>query len=55
MPKHVSNIIEVPGEERVVAAIPAYDFETEKKKIHEIEVLETWTGGKQIYKRGESV
>ena len=32
-----------------------YDFETEKKKIHEIEVLETWTGGKQIYKRGESI
>ena len=30
-------------------------FETEKKKIHEIEVLETWTGGKQVYKRGESV
>ena len=33
MPKHVSNIIEVPGEETIVSAIPAYDFETEKNVI----------------------
>ena len=33
MPKHVSNIIEVPGEESIIAAIPAYDFETEKNLI----------------------
>ena len=33
MPKHVSNIIEVPGEEWVVSAIPAYDFESDKNLI----------------------
>ena len=33
MPKHVSNIIEVPGEERIVSAIPAYDFESDKNLI----------------------
>ena len=33
MPKHVSNIIEVPGEESIVSAIPAYDFESDKNLI----------------------
>jgi len=33
MPKHVSNVIEVPGEETIVAAIPAYDFESDKNII----------------------
>ena len=33
MPKHVSNIIEVPGEEWIVSAIPAYDFESDKNLI----------------------
>ena len=33
MPKHVSNIIEVPNEEQVIAAIPAYDFKTDKNII----------------------
>ena len=33
MPKHVSNIIEVPGEEAIVEAIPAYDFESDKNII----------------------
>lgn len=33
MPKHVSNVIEVPGEESIVTAIPAYDFETDKNVI----------------------
>ena len=33
MPKHVSNIIEVPGEEAIVGAIPAYDFESDKNII----------------------
>ena len=32
MPKHVSNVIEVPGEEIVIGAIPAYDF-TSKANI----------------------
>ena len=30
-------------------------FETDKKKIHEIEVLETHMGGRLVYKRGKSV
>ena len=30
MPKHVSNVIELPPGDEVIAAIPAYDFETEK-------------------------
>ena len=30
MPKHVSNVIELPPGDEVVASIPAYDFETEK-------------------------
>ena len=33
MPKHVSNVIEVPAEEKVVTAIPAYDFESDKNII----------------------
>ena len=33
MPKHVSNVIEVPSEELVVGAIPAYDFKTDKNVI----------------------
>ena len=33
MPKHVSNIIEVPGEEIIVGAIPAYDFSSDKNII----------------------
>ncbi len=33
MPKHVSNIIELPKEDSIVAAIPAYDFETDKNVI----------------------
>lgn len=30
MPKHVSNVIELPPGDEIIAAIPAYDFETEK-------------------------
>ncbi len=33
MPKHVSNIIELPKEEEIVAAIPAYDFSSDKNVI----------------------
>ncbi len=33
MPKHVSNVIEVPGEESIVTAIPAYDFESDQNII----------------------
>ena len=33
MPKHVSNIIEMTGEESVIAAIPAYDFNTEANVV----------------------
>ena len=33
MPKHVSNLIEVPAEERVVGCIPAYDFSSDKNVI----------------------
>jgi topoisomerase-4 subunit A len=33
MPKHVSNVIEVPAEEKVITAIPAYDFESDKNII----------------------
>ena len=33
MPKHVSNIIEVPGEEFVIGAVPAYDFSSDKNII----------------------
>lgn len=33
MPKHVSNIIEVPAEESIVSAIPAYQFESNKNII----------------------
>ena len=33
MPKHVSNIIEVPNEELIVSAVPAYDFKTDKNLI----------------------
>ena len=33
MPKHVSNIIEVPGEENIIGAIPAYDFKSLKNII----------------------
>ncbi len=33
MPKHVSNIIELPKEESIVSAIPAYDFASDKNLI----------------------
>ena len=33
MPKHVSNVIEMPAEEKVVTAITAYDFESDKNII----------------------
>ena len=33
MPKHVSNIIEIPAEESVVGVIPAYDFTSDKNVI----------------------
>ena len=33
MPKHVSNVIQVPGEESIVTAIPAYDFKSNKNII----------------------
>ncbi len=33
MPKHVSNIIEMPAEETIVTAIPAYDFKTDANII----------------------
>lgn len=33
MPKHVSNLIEMTSGESVVAAIPAYNFETEKNVV----------------------
>ena len=33
MPKHVSNVIELPAEESVVSAIPAYDFKSDKNII----------------------
>lgn len=33
MPKHVSNLIEITPEEQVIAAIPAYDFSSDKNII----------------------
>ncbi len=33
MPKHVSNVIDLPPEDGIVASIPAYDFESEKNVI----------------------
>ena len=33
MPKHVSNIIELPPEESVIASIPAYNFSSDKNVI----------------------
>ncbi len=33
MPKHVSNIIELPKEESIVAAVAAYDFDSDKNII----------------------
>lgn len=33
MPKHVSNLIELPPEEQIVSVIPAYGFESEKNVI----------------------
>ena len=33
MPKHVSNIIELPPEESVIASVPAYDFSSDKNII----------------------
>ena len=33
MPKHVSNVIELPAEESIVNAIPAYDFNSDKNII----------------------
>ncbi len=33
MPKHVSNVIAIPGEESIVTSIPAYDFKSDKNII----------------------
>lgn len=33
MPKHVSNVIELPPEDGIVSAIPAYDFSSDKNII----------------------
>ena len=33
MPKHVSNVIEIPAEEQIIGAIPAYDFSSDKNII----------------------
>ena len=33
MPKHVSNLIEVPAEESIIGCIPAYDFSSDKNVI----------------------
>ena len=33
MPKHVSNIIEMPAEESIIGCIPAYDFSSDKNVI----------------------
>ena len=33
MPKHASNIIEISPEESIIAAIPAYDFNTEENVV----------------------
>ena len=33
MPKHVSNLIEIPSEESVVGCVPAYDFSSDKNVI----------------------
>ena len=33
MPKHVSNIIEIPAGENIIGAVPAYDFKTDKNII----------------------
>lgn len=33
MPKHVSNVIELPPEDSIVKAIPAYDFSSDKNVI----------------------
>ena len=33
MPKHVSNLIEVPSEESIVGCVPAYDFSSDKNII----------------------
>jgi len=33
MPKHVSNVIELPPEESIISSIPAYDFESPKNII----------------------
>ena len=33
MPKHVSNIIEMPAEETIIGCIPAYDFSSDKNVI----------------------
>ena len=33
MPKHVSNIIEIPPEDQIVSVIPAYGFESEQNVI----------------------
>ena len=33
MPKHVSNVIELPPGDEIVSSIPAYDFETDKNII----------------------
>ena len=33
MPKHVSNVIELPPGDEIISSIPAYDFETDKNII----------------------
>lgn len=33
MPKHVSNVIELPPEDSIIGAIPAYDFSSDKNVI----------------------
>ncbi len=33
MPKHVSNVIELPPGDEIIASIPAYDFETDKNIV----------------------
>jgi len=33
MPKHVSNVIELPKEDSIISAIPAYNFESDKNII----------------------
>ena len=52
MPKHVSNIIEVPGEESVIGCIPAYDFSSDKNNV-ELRTLEINLQTREIIVKGE--